>query len=213
MADKLKVYRFGGGYKFCLAKDIEDYATKHGWRIKVDCNGQRHPGTICNTHIKQIISKNYLRKHFRWDGFDVVSALVKYPQNFSVINDLIGRETINYSTVKPGYLDLYNLNAARMIIAVMTQNAEFDIPDEDIEFDESYSHIYIDFQPHRWDTKKINTYTLFEVKCQSAKKSKSMKSFLEENFNEEEKAAIRKYERLIRQTRENGTRPYHKRKR
>lgn len=208
---KLKVYEFADGFKFCLAKDIEDYASTQGWRIKVDCEGNRHPGTICNTHIKRIIGKTELRRYFRWNGFDVVSLAVKDTQNFSVISDLVYKEVINYSTVKTGYLDLYNLNAARMIISCMIQDIKFDIPDEDIEIDSCYKNIRINFRAHQWDAKRKNTHTLFDVKCQAVKTSTSMKSFLESNFTEEEKAAIRKYQRLIRETRQNGTRPYVKR--
>lgn len=217
MKDKLRVFEFASGAKFAIAKDVEDYAASKGWRIKVDCNGQRHPGTICNEHIKRILNSNNLRRHFSWHSLDVVSADVKDIDNYPIISDLIEREIINYSTLKQGYLDLYNLNAVRIIISCMIQDADFQIPDEDIVVDKSYKMLSIHGYSHKWDTKKLKTHTLFKVKPKEVKPRElkpvdvAMKSFLESNFTEEEKTAIRKYQRLIRETRQNGTRPYIKR--
>lgn len=212
MKNKLRVFEFVNGDKFAIAKDVEDYAASKGWRIKVDCEGNRHPGTVCNEHVKRIIGKNDLRRHFNWHSTDVVSVDVKDAVNYPVINDLIEREIINYSTLKQGYLDLYSLNAVRMIIACMTQDVSFEIPEEDIVVDKSYKLLTIYYYPHKWDTKKLNTHTLFKVKPKELKSiNKATKSFLESNFTKEEKEAIRKYQRLIRETRENGTRPYNKR--
>ena len=217
MNSKLRVFEFVSGAKFALAKDVEDYAASKGWRVKVDCDGHRHPGTICNEHIKRIISKNDLRRHFNWHSTDVVSADIKDIVNYPILSDLIEKEIISYSTIKNGYLDLYNLNAVRMIISCMIQDVEFQIPDEDIVVDSSYELLTIHYYPHKWDTKKLKTHTLFKVKPKEVKPRElkpvdvAMKSFLESNFTEEEKAAIRKYQRLIRETRQNGTRPYIKR--
>lgn len=212
MKDKLRVFEFASGVKLALAKDIEDYAASKGWKIKVDCNGQRHPGTICNEHIKRILNSNNLRRHFNWHSFDVISVDVKDITNYPVISDLIEREIINYSTLKQGYLDLYKLNAVRIIISCMIQDADFKVPDEDIVIDKSYQLLPIHYYSHKWDSKKIKTHTLFRVKPKELKPlDGATKSFLESNFTEEEKAAIRKYQRLIRETRQNGTRPYVKR--
>lgn len=212
MKNKLRVFEFTKSVKFALARDVEDYAASKGWRIKVDCNGQRHPGTICNEHIKRMLNNNNLRRYFNWHSTDVISVDVKDIVNYPVINDLIEKEIINYSTLKQGYLDLYNLNAVRMIISCMLQEIEFEVPDEDIVVDKSYELLTIHYYPHRWDTKKLRTHTLFKVKPKELKPiDAATKSFLESNFTEEEKAAIRKYQRLIRETRQNGTRPYIKR--
>lgn len=212
MKNKLRVFEFANGCKFALARDVEDYAASRGWRIKVDCDGNRHPGTICNEHIKRIISKNNLRAHFLWRGTDVASADIKDTANYPIISDLIEKEIISYSTIKQGYLDLYSLNAVRMIISCMIQDIEFKVPDEDIVVDKSYELLSIHYYPHKWDNKKLKTHTLFKMKPKELKPiDGAMKSFLESNFTEEEKAAIRKYQRLIRETRQNGTRPYIKR--
>lgn len=212
MKNKLRVFEFVSGAKFAIAKDVEDYAASKGWRIKVDCDGNRHPGTICNQHIKRIISRNDLRRHFSWRGTDVSSVDVKDIVNYPIINDLIQKEIINYSTLKQGYLDLYSLNAVRMIISSMLQDVSFQIPEEDIVVDKSYELLTLRYHAHKWDTKKLKTHTLFNVKPKEMKPlDRAMKSFLESNFTEEEKAAIRKYQKLIRETRQNGTRPYIKR--
>lgn len=214
MKDKLRVFIFRNGLQFALAKDIEDYAASKGWRIKVDCNGQRHPGTICNEHIKRMIKNNNLRRHFNWHSNDVSSIHTKHIENYPIINDLIEREIINYSNIKNGYLDVYTLNAVRIIISCMVQDIEFNVPDSDIVVDNSYKDLLPEFEPHKWDTNKLNTKVLFKLspKVSEQIKLKPMQSFLESNFTEEEKKAIRKYQRLIRETRENGTRPHIKRK-
>lgn len=213
MKDKLRVFIFRNGLQYALAKDIEDYAASKGWKIKVDCNGQRHPGTICNEHIKRLMKSNNLRRHFNWNSDDVSSIHTKHIENYPIINDLIEREIINYSNIKNGYLDVYSLNAVRIIISCMIQDIEFNVPDTDIVVDTSYKDLLPEFEPHKWDTNKLNTKVLFKLSPKVADeiKLKPMQSFLESNFTEEEKKAIRKYQRLIRETRENGTRPHIKR--
>lgn len=213
MNSKLRVFVFRNGFRWALAKDIEDYAVSKGWRIKVDCNGQRHPGTICNEHIKRIIKSNNLRRHFQWHSDDVSSMHTKNIENYPILNDLIDKEIINYSNIKNGYLDVYNMNAVRVIISCMIQDIDFTVPEEDIVEDTSYQNLLPDLVAHKWETKKLNTKVLFRINSKVSEliKPKPMQSFLEANFNEEEKAAIRKYQRLIRETRENGTRPYSKR--
>ena len=213
MNDKLRVFIFRNGLQYALAKDIEDYAASKGWKIKVDCNGQRHPGTICNEHIKRLMKSNNLRRHFNWNSDDVSSIHTKHIENYPIINDLIEREIINYSNIKNGYLDVYSLNAVRIIISCMIQDIEFNVPDTDIVVDTSYKDLLPEFEPHKWDTNKLNTKVLFKLSPKVADeiKLKPMQSFLESNFTEEEKKAIRKYQRLIRETRENGTRPHIKR--
>ena len=96
----------------------------------------------------------------------------------------------------------------------MIQDIEFNVPDSDIVVDNSYKDLLPEFEFHKWDTNKLNTKVLFKLnpKVSEDIKPKPMQSFLESHFNEEEKAAIRKYQRLIRETRENGTRPHIKRK-
>lgn len=211
MNHKLRIYEFGNGRRFALAKDIEDYAASKGWRIKVDCDGNRHPGTICNEHIRRLLNSNNLRRHFNWHSTDVVSAHANDTVNYPVISDLVEQKIINYSTIKHGYLDLYAENAIRMIISCMIQDINFTIPEEDIVIDKSYQSVFIKYNAHKWDTKKLKTKPLFGIKIPSTDSTASMQSFLESNFTEEEKAAIRKYQRLIRETRQNGTRPYIKR--
>lgn len=214
MNSKLRMFEFASGAKFAIAKDVEDYAASKGWRIKVDGDGHRHPGTVCNEHIRRMLNSNNLRSYFNWHSTDVSSADIKDIVNYPILSDLIEKEIISYSTVKNGYLDLYNLNAVRMIISCMLQDVEFQIPDEDIVVDKSYELLTIHYYPHKWDTKKLKTHTLFKVNSKKVKPKElkpvdvAMKSFLESNFTEEEQAAIRKYHSLIRETRQNGTRPY-----
>ena len=173
MNDKLRMYAFGNGAMFALAKDIEDYAALKGWKIKVDCDGNRHPGTICNEHIKRLLKSNNLRRHFNWHTLDVISVPVKNIENYPIIADLIENDIINYSTVKQGYLDLYNLNAVRMIISCMIQDVTFNVPEEDIMVDYSYQSCTIEFESHKWNTRKLNTKPLFGIK----ENSKSTFSF------------------------------------
>lgn len=213
MNNKLRVFEFKDGLVFAVAKDIEDYAASRGWRIKVDCNGQRHPGTVCNEHIRRVISHSNLRHHFGWRPEDVVSMHVNESNsgfvNQRIVEDLIQRGVINLSTVRNGYLDLYSLNAVKIIISTMLIDVDFIIPDEDIVVDKSYPFLNAHFKPHKWVNDKINTKTLFTVNTESEQKPK--KSFIESNFTEEEKEVIRRYQRLLRETRQNGTRPYYKR--
>lgn len=211
MKDKLRVFEFRNGDKLAVARDIEDYAASKGWKIKVDCNGQRHPGTICNQHIKRMLSSNNLRRHFNWHSLDVVSVEVRSVVNYPVINDLIEKEIINFSTIKHGYLDMYSLNAVRMIISCMIQDIEFQIPDEDIVVDKSYELLCVHCNAHKWDSKKLKTHRLFELASKIPGIRTPMKSFLESHFTPEEQAVIRKYHSQIRETRQNGTRPYIKR--
>lgn len=212
MNHEIKFWRFADGSYYTIAREIENYAASFGASIRRDPNGTRHPGSVCNGHIKTIKKDQALRKHFNLKPSDCIQLDVNHPGNFTVINDMLEEGIINHSALKGGFLDLYSRRACDAIVCCMLKNIDFQSHDEDVESVSSYAEVDISPTVKRFDKvrdrvdKSKSLLTRNNVKAVAEITENAMPSVLS-MMSENEQTIVRKYQNLVKTTRENG-RPY-----
>lgn len=210
MDHEIKFWSFADGSHYTTALEIENYGASFGASVRRDPNGTRHPGSVCNGHIKTIKKDQALRKHFNLKPSDCIQLDVNDPGNFTVINDMLSEGIINHSALKGGCLDLYSRKACQAVVCCMLKSIDFQTHDEDISLVQSYSGVDINPTVKRFDKvrdrvdKSLIAKRSVEVAAQTI--DNAMPSVLS-MMSEAEQVAVRKYQNLVKTTRESG-RPY-----
>lgn len=212
MEHKIRFWRFADGSFYTTALEIENYGASFGASIRRDDKGVRHPGSVVNGYIKKIKRNQALRRRFNLADSDCIQLDVNHPGNFTVINDMISENIINHSSLKGGFLDLYSRKACDAVVCMMLRKIDFLSDDDDIVLMDTYSGVDIKPTTKRFDKVRDR---VDENKSLLARRNVQTVSQIVENampsvlsmMSIDEQKAVRKYQKLVKITRENG-RPY-----
>lgn len=212
MEHEIRFWRFADGSFYTTALEIENYGASFGASIRRDPNGTRHPGSVVNGHIKTIKKDQALRRKFNLSTSDCIQLDVNHPGNFTVINDMISENIINHSSLKGGFLDLYSRKTCDAVVCMMLRKIDFLSDDDDIVLMDTYSGVDIKPTTKRFDKVRDrvdNNKSLLarrNVQAVSQIVENAMPSVMS-MMSIDEQRAVRKYQNLVKTTRENG-RPY-----
>lgn len=212
MEHEIKFWRFADGSYYTTALEIENYGASFGASIRRDPNGTRHPGSVINGHIKTIKKDQALRRRFNISTSDCIQLDVNHPGNFTVINDMLSENIINHSALKGGLLDLYSRKTCDAVVCMMLKRIDFQSNTDDIVSVETYAGVDIKPTVKRFDKVRERVE---ESQSLLARKNVQAVSEITENampsvlsmMSADEQEIVRKYQTLVKTTRENG-RPY-----
>lgn len=212
MEHEIKFWRFADGSYYTTALEIENYGASFGASIRRDPNGTRHPGSVVNGHIKAIKKDQALRRRFNLSTADCIQLDVNHAGNFTVINDMLSENLINHSSLKGGLLDLYSRKTCDAVVCMMLKTIDFQTDTDDIVLVLSYSEVDISPTVKRFDKVRQR---VDESQSLLSRKNVQAVSEIAENampsvlsmMCAEEQSAVRRYQNLVKTTRENG-RPY-----
>lgn len=198
----MRCVRFTNGVDYTFAAEIENFAVKFGYIPRVDPDGSRHPGRECNQYLRKALQDPAVIKTFQMEGRDYIQVDKNITHNNGkFIQLLLDRGYITPQTLKNGKLDLYSLKAATIIIRMMLGRYCFEIPPQCIQYIENgavFDHVI--YTTKRLD-KYANRYTTHK-KLFISYRSPGYKVI--EQFTPEEQEIIRRYNRLVKETRAMG---------
>ena len=212
MEHEIRFWRFADGSYYTTALEVENYGASFGASVRRDPNGTRHPGSVVNAHIRAIKKDQALRRKFNLTGGDCIQLDVNHPGNFTVINDMLSENIINHSALKGGCLDLYSRKTCDAVVCMMLKRVDFYSDTEDIVLVDSYAEVDIKPSAKRFDKvrdrvdKNHSLIARRNVQAISEMTENAMPSVLS-MMSAEEQSIVRKYQNLVKTTRDNG-RPY-----
>lgn len=183
--------------------EIENFAVSKGHTPRIDPDSTRHPGSECNRYLRDIMSDPIAAKrlgikssdYFQVDVMDCIG-------NRAFVEWMISSKFVAPQAVKDGRLDIYTMNAARIIVSMMLQRPEV-IRIEELEIDERANIFNVRLKPKSLDKKKPSWQkSLLRAKISDFK--------VIDTFTPEEQEVIRRYNQKVKQTRDTG-RKYTKR--
>jgi len=195
---KIEFFIFPSGAIFTVAKNIEDYAHANGAGIRMDPDGTRHPGSVCNHALQEILKDNSARRSLGITSADCVQIRAAEAPEF--LEYLIDHEIIHKSSLKDGMLDMYSIRAAVSICKILLHRHWFAMPPEDMENFIVTERIH--FMPKKLSMlreRPSNSLLIDNVLAVVPDRYKVI-----DHMTEEEQAAVRKYSAMVRETRENG---------
>lgn len=135
MTNRIMFFRFKDGKEFTLASNVEKYAVSFGAKERIDANGTKHPGSVCNGHLKTILRSNANRRILNLKTDDYCSIdMNDSPDNSKFINWLIKRGYVTRAAIKNDRVDLYTKNAVRVICCYMLKDKDFEVNPEHIAY-------------------------------------------------------------------------------
>lgn len=192
---------------YTTAIEIENYASEFGYEVVRDNKGHRHPGTVCNTCLKAILADSATKRALKLssDDYPQVDRHIS-PNNKAFQEWLVDEAIINPTSVKLGKLDLYSIKSAEAILSSLLRYP-YSVPTKDIR--------YIEIQIPIVTTSKL--FAKKEGMHKPLKVERKVEEFDNSDCNGidsvismltiEEQIAVRKYRRLLTETRNSG-RPY-----
>jgi len=178
---------------YFTAKQLASIASELGIDIPVDSKGQRHPGTIFNNILKSMGVNT--RKALGINQGSVVSVLAESCPRF--ISLLLEYDAISTSSIRDSKVDLYTQRAGRVILQWLSKSQA------DIEFPHFKTLTYsgnIVLEPKALGECELSAPSLIG-KAVLPKRYKVI-----DQFTPEEQEVIRRYQKLVKETRKDGSR-------
>lgn len=224
-------YALCDGNEYILYRDVIRFAEHLGIHSPVDARGNIHPGTVLNPLVKRVLKLPAPPKDFPITRKDFQSVDVRNSANLVFVSSLEESKDIGHESVKFYRLDLINARAEMTCIRLLFKRYGSDLSGTWKGLLEQMPELVLDTQyrfqtlPVRLENKEFNRMSERKdagrksLLDKAAKNSdpkfcpplmpspKNKQKSVVEMMLPEEKAAVRKYFRLVRETRENG-RPY-----
>lgn len=117
-----------------LARCIENVGAALGGSIRIDPDGTRHPGSVCNAYLKRIAKDIGHRKSYGYKEGCVLQVDANSLVGKDFIQCLMDQGVLDASSLRNGMLDVYTPEAARIIVAAMNNSPNMKIPAYRIEW-------------------------------------------------------------------------------
>lgn len=152
MDHTITFWEFAEGSLYTTAMQVEDYGGTFGATVRIDPGTtNRHPGSVCNGHIKVIKKNQALRLKFNLQPEDIIQLNSNHGSNFVVVNGLVSSGIVHVRALKNGMLDLYSKKACEAIVSMMLEDIDFKMKDEHINVIKTYSKVAITSTVKRFD--------------------------------------------------------------
>lgn len=189
---KLTYFLFEDDEWYTTARSIDMYARSLGASVRIDPDGSKHPGSVCNGILRDIFKNRVTASSLGLSAYSCVSLIPH--KNEAVITFLLKMEYIKKSELRDGTLDLYTRKTAEVICAYLLNDPDFVLPLVDVT--PKYVPFKVFVAPKKLSLNKDRPVaSVFNLMYDTK---------VIDTLSPEEQEAVRKYNALVRTTRKQG---------
>lgn len=124
-----------------LARFVENVGAHLGGSVRLDPDGSRHPGSVCNAYLKRIAKDLGHRKSYGYEEGCVLQVDSSMPTGSRFIQYLMDQGVLDSSSLKGGMLDVYTPKGAQIVVSAMNNCPTKQVPEYLIEWDFTFKDV------------------------------------------------------------------------
>lgn len=124
-----------------LARFVENAGADLGGSVRLDPDGSRHPGSVCNAYLKRIAKDLGHRKSYGYEEGCVFQVGTDTSVGAEFVQYLMDRGVLDSSSLKNGMLDVYTPKGAQIVVAAMSNCPTKTIPEYMIQHDFTFKDV------------------------------------------------------------------------